>query len=147
MVAASSNSTSNNPGATRISCRHPPRKSCNKNRLFNPSSNFVIIFNLSNNLIIIFDFFVTYNQQQREYESSSCLLNRSCLLQQVEMKSSDIVLATACCCRIPKTGSENLAFLIKNLASRKSFLHSRFPAPGPRHLTKVDCSLADLIQR
>ena len=47
-------------------------------------------------------------------------------------------------CRIPKTGSENLAFLIKNLASRNNFLHSRFPAPGPRHLTKVGCSLADL---
>ena len=47
-------------------------------------------------------------------------------------------------CRIPKTGSENLAFLIKNLASRNNFLHSRFPAPGPRHLTKVGCSLPDL---
>jgi len=60
LMAGSSNSTSYNPGATRISCRHPWLKSCNKNILFTLSNGFVIFFTLSNNLIIIFGFFVTY---------------------------------------------------------------------------------------
>merc|ERR1719266_2663312 len=38
--------------------------------------------------------------------------------------------------RIPKTGSENLAFLIKHLSLRNNFTHYRFGKTQPRHLNE-----------
>lgn len=40
--------------------------------------------------------------------------------------------------RIPKSGTENLAFLMKALAVRNDFVHKRYWRPQPRRITSVE---------
>ena len=40
--------------------------------------------------------------------------------------------------RIPKSGTENLAFLIKALAVRNDYVHKRYWRPQPRRITSVE---------
>ncbi len=38
--------------------------------------------------------------------------------------------------RIPKSGTENMVYLLKNLAGRNGFVHKRHPSPMPRRITE-----------
>ena len=53
-------------------------------------------------------------------------VDQPCLLQQVETAKEEREVEICANPRIPKTGSENLAFLIKHLSLRNNFTHYRY---------------------
>ena len=60
-----------------------------------------------------------------ECEHRPCV-DQPCLLQQVEIAKEESEVEICANPRIPKTGSENLAFLIKHLSLRNNFTHYRY---------------------